>query len=685
MDIPSSNFSISLIFLLVVSSSCAPVGVNNSKDFSVNFGETIYVDDDNLDGPWYGTLEYPFRYIQDGIDASMDNDTVFVFQGKYYENILINKSINLIGEEETIVDGGYSSVIVDVTSENVKVKNFIIRNSSGYPNNAGVRLNSNNNVVENCIIYRTKTGVYLNDSSYNEIKNCTFHNNGDGIFIKSSSNVLINGCSLAHNSIGMYFENSSDNLVKHCYLRTNGIAFFISQSSELRITLCNISDNSVNIGGVFIVGCTDVMVSNCLIRHNGAGMSISSSRKISVTNCSFYWNTHYGLILRRKSYDVVVTQTEIRDNFRFGVYIERDNHVLINSCNIYNNTLFGIYSKTPNCDARHNWWGSPLGPFYNEEGKAFWSPGRVRFFPWLLKPVEENAWDEPYIYKEVGCITYREIELPGVDSDGDCVPDWWETKWGYNPFSWDDHLNLDPDEDALNNVEECFTDYLGSNPFHKDIFLELDWIESLDPDASNKPPVDVIEEAVMVFDEHDVTLHVDVGELGGGEEIPLACAPGFSFAMLRDLYWRYFLRNDLNNPRKGIFHYGLICNYCPDLNFPFFGWDQFDSFAISAQWMKEKCPAYSRGRLIVGGAVHHLGHSLGLLADTFGGIDNLGTVRPFTLEWWKYRNYKSCMNYWYKYSLFSYSDGTNGVGDFDDWNNLDFSFFKNSCFEWPKK
>jgi hypothetical protein len=275
----------------------------------------------------------------------------------------------------------------------------------------------------------------------------------------------------------------------------------------------------------------------------------------------------------------------------------------------------------------------------------------------------------------------KRINLSGDDSDGDGIPDWWEEKWGYNPSVWDDHANLDPDKDALNNFEECYTDQYGSNPFHKDIFLELDWMESSNPNISNRPPSDLIESVITLFDEHDITLHVDLGDLGGGEEIPLICTSNFSFAKLRDLYWYYFLHNDLTNPRKGIFHYGIICNYCPDLNFPFFGWDQFDSFAISAQWLKEKNPIMTSGQLIVGGVVHHLGHTLGLLADKHGGIDNLDTTNPFSLQWWKYRNYKSCMNYRYKYKLLTFSDGSNGKGDYDDWENFELDFFKNSHFE----
>ena len=32
------------------------------------FDRTIYVDDDNTDGPWDGTQEHPYQFIQDGVD-----------------------------------------------------------------------------------------------------------------------------------------------------------------------------------------------------------------------------------------------------------------------------------------------------------------------------------------------------------------------------------------------------------------------------------------------------------------------------------------------------------------------------------------------------------------------------------------------------------------------------------------
>jgi len=49
---------------------------------------------------------------------------------------------------------------------------------------------------------------------------------------------------------------------------------------------------------------------------------------------------------------------------------------------------------------------------------------------------------------------------------------------------------------------------------------------------------------------------------------------------------------------------------------------------------------------------------------------------PFSFQTILFKNYKSVMNYKYAYTLLDYSDGTHGFGDYDDWGNLDLSYFQ---------
>ena len=61
-----------------------------------------------------------------------------------------------------------------------------------------------------------------------------------------------------------------------------------------------------------------------------------------------------------------------------------------------------------------------------------------------------------------------------LDPDGDGIPTAWEWKWGYDPFTWDDHNRLDPDLDGIENSEEYQMAKWFADPFIQDIYYEVD-------------------------------------------------------------------------------------------------------------------------------------------------------------------------------------------------------------------
>ena len=139
----------------------------------------IYVDDDNTGGPWDGTLEHPYQYIQDGVDDAVEGDTVYVFNGIYYEHIkIIKSSIKLVGEDKstTIIDGSgkCNVILIENTSNYNQICNFTIRKG----NCGGIQCNSNYNTIYNNIIINNENGISL-----------SYHRNKDGV---SSNNIYNN-------------------------------------------------------------------------------------------------------------------------------------------------------------------------------------------------------------------------------------------------------------------------------------------------------------------------------------------------------------------------------------------------------------------------------------------------------------------------------------------------------------
>lgn len=93
---------------------------------------TIYVDDDNTIGPWDGTTEHPYQNITSGLEYAVDGDTLFVLSGDYYENILIDKPLSLVGEDKltTTIDANNTArwAIMISQTNNVNVSGFTVRN-----------------------------------------------------------------------------------------------------------------------------------------------------------------------------------------------------------------------------------------------------------------------------------------------------------------------------------------------------------------------------------------------------------------------------------------------------------------------------------------------------------------------------------------------------------------------------
>ncbi len=308
-------------------------------------------------------------------------------------------------------------------------------------------------------------------------------------------------------------------------------------------------------------------------------------------------------------------------------------------------------------------------------------------------------WLETNLYNTSPLVNNR-----GDDSDNDGIPIEWEYTFGltyfawghdegyrmfYDPFSWENFTAIDEDDDGLNNIEEYKTWQWGSDPFRKDLFLEIDQMEQQPGDQEKTIPLATYDLIRDSHARHNTVWHIDDGRLGGGEIIPYESE--FDEHDLDQYYWNYFMHQNETFWRRGVFHWGMVgYNVTWTTGFSFSTrvgqTSAFDSFYLPAVFLNSQVkiiPLISslvrktfnsekqKALIYAGVIMHETGHSLDIWSP---GSDLQNGMWPWQINYWRFGPYKSVMNYRYVYSdLVDYSDGSRGKNDFDDWEIIDMT------------
>jgi parallel beta-helix repeat protein len=142
-------------------------------------GNTLYVG---------GGGQGNYTKIQDAINASSNGDTIFVYNDTYYENVIVNKSITLVGEDRdlTIIDGSsdvkYPEHAIILNADECIVRGFTLKGGDDWTFDSGIWVDSDYNTIENCkLSYSGGSGMYLNGSHNLISDNIIGENAGYGI------------------------------------------------------------------------------------------------------------------------------------------------------------------------------------------------------------------------------------------------------------------------------------------------------------------------------------------------------------------------------------------------------------------------------------------------------------------------------------------------------------------------
>jgi parallel beta-helix repeat protein len=289
-----------LVFAVIILFICMSIthsfAVDNVKKSSIPFsnGNTLYVG---------GSGEGNYSRIQDAIDNASNGDIVFVFNRIYYENVRVNKSITLLGENQTatVIDGQeQNGHIISIIATGVTIHGFTIRNCGGISNAAEIYVNSDNNqITENtltCNTLQSEEGIWLWNSSGTTISRNTITNHYCGIWLENCTNNNI-----THNHISNAWEwgiilgkSERNSIYENIVTNNRGGGIYLRDSSENMLFGNNITKNTRGVALVESVSnsSNNTILKNNFIKNRGFDASFMLVKKSNAKNLweGNYWN-----------------------------------------------------------------------------------------------------------------------------------------------------------------------------------------------------------------------------------------------------------------------------------------------------------------------------------------------------------------------------------------------------------
>ena len=119
-----------------------------------------------------GPTDANYSKIQYAIDNSSQGDIIEVHSGVYREKVHVYKTLTLQGIDSgngrPVVNAGGSGSVISIMANDTIVNGFNVTGSGGCGcGNAGILVDSSNNVIQNNMIYKNKYGIYIRSGNEN--------------------------------------------------------------------------------------------------------------------------------------------------------------------------------------------------------------------------------------------------------------------------------------------------------------------------------------------------------------------------------------------------------------------------------------------------------------------------------------------------------------------------------------
>ncbi|MDP1675623.1 MAG: nitrous oxide reductase family maturation protein NosD [Bacteroidota bacterium] len=261
--------------------------------------------------------------IQTLIEQAQPGDTVIVDGGRYCEDIVIAKSIHLIGKQSPVIYGTGKGSIVTILAPWCTVSGFVIEHSGNMLVNedAGILLKSDHNTIRdnrlsdilfgiylmqsdsNIIAFNKVTGrstldqgergsgIHLWNSNYNMLEHNTISETRDGFYIQNANHTLIQDNEVYHLRYGLHYMYADSNtflrntfrdniagaaimftrgiVMKHnVFLRNRGFSSYGMLLQDCHYSIADSNIFSDNVTGIFFESSTNNLFRNNIVARN---------------------------------------------------------------------------------------------------------------------------------------------------------------------------------------------------------------------------------------------------------------------------------------------------------------------------------------------------------------------------------------------------------------------------------
>ena len=232
-----------------------------------------------------------YSTIQAAIYAANPGDTIFVYNGTYYENVVVNKNdLTLIGQNRsnTVIDGKETGSVIIISASNVIIKEFTVRNSAAHQSGIYIGWSLTGNVVRNNIITSNYCGISILVSNSITVADNSITNNKFGFYIVQSSDNNVIGNIITDNEKGVWLDWSNLNTIANNSIAKNsvfGIGLYRSSGNTIRRNA--LVNNSV---GVTLFGGAGIFSNDNVIYHNNF---INNTSQVQSEESINFWDRCY--------------------------------------------------------------------------------------------------------------------------------------------------------------------------------------------------------------------------------------------------------------------------------------------------------------------------------------------------------------------------------------------------------